>query len=384
MLAAKNLLETHLVLGNAFEADQMFKIYDELNHQHFDLEQQKTYAALEVQYQNNQKETENKLLRAQKLQDNATIKVQRVIGGSLILSGLLLSSFIFLAYRSKRNQNNLLDNKVKERTEELNDSNRELEISNRQLEKSNEELEQFAYIASHDLKQPLNTIISFSGLLQKELAKQPEEKSQVFLQYILNGSNQMKNLIEDILEYSRINKEVKNYQELNLVDLIEDVKNSISDLIHRKQARIIIESDLPILKYEKTKLYLLIKNIIENGIKYNESNPPIIKIKAQLTNDYLRMSFIDNGIGIEEQYFPKLFKMFSRLHNQNIYEGTGLGLSLCKKIVENMGGKIYLKSNVGLGSIFFVDIPSRFLVDGFNIKDDSDEKLKEKAFSFYI
>ncbi len=379
MLAAKNLLETYLLLGRTSLAEKMFKAYDELNKQHFDLAQQKTYATLEVQYQNKQKESENELLRAQKIRDDATIKLQRVLAGSFLLSGLLLSSFIFLLYRSKRNQNNILDNKVKERTVKLDQSNKELAISNRHLEKSNEELEQFAYIASHDLKQPLNTIISFSGLLEKEMNTDSDEKSKTYLKYILNGSNKMKHLIEDILEFSRINKEENNSELLCLAEIVGDVRESISDLINRKQAKIVIKSDLPCIQYERTKLYLLIKNLIENGIKYNDSKPPVIKLHTLEKEDYLRLSFTDNGIGIENQYFPKLFKMFSRLHNQNEYEGTGLGLSLCKKIVENMGGQISLESKIGKGSIFHVDIPKNFIKDSLHSNAISAKKQVEQV-----
>jgi len=143
--------------------------------------------------------------------------------------------------------------------------------------------------------------------------------------------------------------------------LVDEVKMSLCDLIDRKNATVNVIGLLPTIKNEKSKLLLLFKNFIENGIKYNQSKNPIINIAQTKVDLFTRISFSDNGIGIEEKYFPKIFKMFCRLHS-NAYDGTGLGLSLCKKIVSNMGGIVSVESKLGKGSIFCVDIPNDLFV----------------------
>lgn len=285
--------------------------------------------------------------------------------------GFLATGGALFAYRIKRTQNDLLEEKVKERTKALNESYQKLERSNQELERSNEELERFAYIASHDLKQPLNTVISFSGLLNRELEGTLNTKGSSYLNFIVKGASQMKNLIEAILEYSKLSQEKREPQVIDLNLLVGEVTDSISDLIDRKNARVNIKGTLPVLQYEKIRILLLFKNIIENGVKYNQSEIPTITIQQSDYKTFTRLSFLDNGIGIEERFFPKLFKMFSRLQNNKDYEGTGLGLSLCKKIVNNMGGEISIESESGKGSTFHVDIPSDLFVTNASFEKEA-------------
>jgi len=223
-------------------------------------------------------------------------------------------------------------------------------------------LERFAYIASHDLKQPLNTVISFSGLLKKELLGTLDAKSSTYLNFVIKGGDRMKTLIEDILEYSKLSQEKREPQVIDLNLLVDEVVDSISDLMERRNAQVNIKGTLPVLRYEKTKILILFKNLIENGIQYNQSKVPTIDIEQSEYEMFTCFSFTDNGIGIEERYFTKLFKMFSRLQNNKDYEGTGLGLSLCKKIVNNMDGEISVESTSGKGSTFYVYIPSDLFV----------------------
>jgi len=361
MRASENLLDVYLATQNTSKIIELFPIYKNLMKSHFDTEKQNTYAALEAKYQND-------ILKAQQSDNESTIKVQRIFGWSILLLSLLIIGGTLYAYRAKRTKNNLLENKVKERTKALNESNQELERSNQELERSNEELERFAYIASHDLKQPLNTVISFSGLLYKQTKGKLDTKADTYLQYVIKGGNQMKRIIEDILEYSKLSEQEREPQIIDLNLLVEEVKDAISELIERKDAQVKIVGQLSLLLNEKTKILLLFKNFIENGIKYNESPSPTISIQQSQHGHFTRLSFTDNGIGIEEKYFPKLFKMFSRLQNNKDYEGTGLGLSLCKKIVNNMGGNISIESQPGIGSTFYVDIPSDFFVEPEIIK----------------
>ncbi len=362
MKAAKHLVGIYLANQDISKAQELFPVYNELSERHFNTEQQEVRAILEAQYQNRQKEAENAHLKTQKLKNEETIKVQRILGGFILLLTLWAAGGAWFAYYIKRTQNALLEQKVEERTKALSEANQELEHSNQKLEKSNEELERFAYIASHDLKQPLNTVISFSQLLHKELEDTASKSTQDYLDFIMNSSNQMKRLIEDILEYSKLSEQKRAPQIIDLNVLVEEVEASILDMIKRKNVQINVIGTLPTLKQEKTKMVLLFKNLIENGIKYNQSKIPIISIQQCKYESFTRMSFTDNGIGIEEKHFSKLFKMFSRLHHGKDYEGTGLGLSLCKKIVQNMGGTISIESQLGEGSTFHVDIPGELII----------------------
>jgi len=362
MKAAKNLLNIYLATQNTIRAKELFPIYNNFTKLHFDTEKQKTYARLEMEFQNKKKEAENDLLKAQQIKNQATIRVQRVLALSIIFLSLLVTGAIFYAYYTKRAQNDLLEKKVLERTHALNKSNSLLEHFNKQMAKSNEELEQFAYIASHDLKQPLNTVISFSNLLNKELKNNLNTKTETYLNFIIKSGTQMKQLIEDILEYSKLNQEKRESEVIALSMLVNEVTDSIASMIEQKKAQVSIIGKLSTIKYEKTKMVLLFKNLIENGIKYNQTKIPTIKIKQSEFENNIRLSFTDNGIGIEQKYFSTLFKMFNRLHSNKDYEGTGIGLSLCKKIVHNMGGNLSLESQPGKGSTFFVDMPKELFV----------------------
>ncbi len=368
MKAAKNLLSIYLATQNTAKANDLLPTYNNLMERHFDIQKQKTYASLEAHYQNEKKEIENIRLKTQKSENQSTIKFQRILGLFVFLLSLLVIGGILYAYHTKRTQNELLEQKVEERTKALNESYHKLERSNQDLERSNEELERFAYIASHDLKQPLNTVISFSGLLDKEVKGKLDKKGETYLNYVIKGGNQMKRIIEDILEYSKLSEQEREPQLIDLNVLVDEVKDSISELIERKNAQVNIVGELSSLVHEKTKMLLLFKNFIENGIKYNQSETPTIDIQQVKYGHFTRISFKDNGIGIEEKYFPKLFKMFSRLQNEKDYEGTGLGLSLCKKIVSNMGGNVSVESQLGTGSTFHVDIPGDFFLKKEEIK----------------
>ena len=360
--ATEILLKIYLKNNEAEKADALFPVYKELIEKNFDVQKQKVMARLETEYQTKRKDAENTFLKAKQNENEVIIRLQRILAISISLIGLLATGLIFYAYRIKGNQNTLLEESVAERTRELNESYNELERSNQELERSNEELERFAYIASHDLKQPLNTVISFADLLDRELQDSSKIKGKKYLEFIQKGAGQMKHLIEDILEYSMLNKEGKDLQKIDLNQLVNEVLQSISELINRKNAHIEVLSNLPTIQYEHTKLLLVFKNLIENGIKYNESDLPTISIQHIEQEDYISISFSDNGIGIEEKYFSKLFKMFSRLENSDRYEGTGLGLSLCKKIMTNMGGTIYLESKANQGSTFTIHIPKALLL----------------------
>lgn len=315
---------------------------------------------LETKYQSEKKEIENELLRTQQEKSEAELKTKNALMTAIGFSVVLLGSLVFLlfrAYQTKHRYNKELQVQVAERTQEL-------EYSNQQLRQSNMELERFAFIASHDLKTPLGNIINFTNLLDRILESNDNKQVQQCIHFIKEGGKRMNNLIEDVLEYSKLSNTTKeNKQEqINLNILCEELANTISIYLEDKNAKIEIPQQLPIVTANYSSLFLLFKNLIENAIKYNESTTPTIKISFTQYTDTFSLFFIDNGIGIPEEFFDKIWDMFSRLHTHSKYEGTGLGLATCKKLIHTLKGTIHVKSTVGVGSIFEIRLPSSCLV----------------------
>lgn len=255
-------------------------------------------------------------------------------------------------------QNTLLLNQQKE----LVNKNQLLENRSELLLNSNQELERFAYIASHDLKTPLNNIISFSLLLEEELKDFDNENAQQYFQFIKDGSSKMNNLIVDVLEYSKMSSKETKKVEINLKELIESIMTDISEYINHRKATITIHNELGVIHSNTAQMYLLFKNLIENGIKYNQSTHPKIEISSTQEKEQVIFEIKDNGIGIDPKYHKNIFQMFTRLHTNREYDGTGLGLALCKKIVNGLNGKIELVSESGEGSKFIISLPNKHFI----------------------
>ncbi len=228
----------------------------------------------------------------------------------------------------------------------------ELEKQNVKLQNMNRELEQFAYLTSHDLQEPLRTLTSFAELLQKEYNGKLKGEGEVYLDFILKSSDRMKILIKDLLDYSRIGK-LKNVTNINCNELVKEVLIDIDFLINENNAKITIE-DLPVITCDRTELRQLFQNLIINSIKFRKKGEvPLISISAVKLDDYWRFAIQDNGIGIDEIDKEKIFLLFKRLHNRKDYDGTGIGLSICKKIVEMNNGHIWVESKINEGSTFY-------------------------------
>ena len=227
---------------------------------------------------------------------------------------------------------------------------------NTKLTSSNEEVEQFAYIASHDLQEPLRTVTNYIELLQTEYKGKLDTDADEYLDIIKGATVRMQALIKDLLSYSRIGKE-KNKTVVDCNILLREVMNDIFTSIKENKAKINFEQ-LPILNGYSSGLKSLFQNLISNSLKFRKSDThPIINIVVRDEDREWLFSINDNGIGINKKYFDKLFIIFQRLHNREEYPGTGIGLAQCKKIVELHGGRIWVESEPGNGSTFYFTIP---------------------------
>ncbi len=226
------------------------------------------------------------------------------------------------------------------------------------LQHSNQELERFAYIASHDLKEPLRTVSSFMTLLERKLQHQLDDESKEFIGYATDGAKRMHELIEAVLSYSKIDKNPIQKKPVDLNKLMTIVTTNLKDIIQQKNAKIIY-NDLPIIYAERVHIQRLLQNLVENGLKYNDASNPQVKITYFKTKEYFEFAVIDNGIGVQEEYQYKIFEMFKRLHNSSVYKGTGIGLAICKKIILRHQGEIWLDTTLRKekGAVFRFRIP---------------------------
>jgi light-regulated signal transduction histidine kinase (bacteriophytochrome) len=244
----------------------------------------------------------------------------------------------------------------------LEDVNHQLEAQNTMLARSNEELQRFAYVASHDLQEPLRKIISFSGLLVERMPDGVGADAAMYVDRIVGSATRMKQLIEDLLVFSRVGGAV----ELNPVDCdlaLRSVLDSLAVAIGETRATV-THDPLPTILANRTSIEQLFQNMIGNALKYRSEAPPHIHVSAEACDGEWRLTVADNGIGIDMAYAERIFQVFQRLHPRGQYEGTGIGLAVCKRIVESCGGRIGVDSTSGAGSTFWFTLPATPLASG--------------------
>lgn len=248
-----------------------------------------------------------------------------------------------------------LEMKVQERTAKLN-------ILVKELKRSNEELKQFAYVTSHDLQEPLRTISSFTQLLKRRYESKLDEDADEFIEYIVDGANRMQTMIKALLDYSRVNTRGNEFKLSNFEKVLDQTLSSLKIAIDESNAIITVDT-LPTVMADDKQMIQLFQNLISNAIKFRKKNRNIeIYISYQKVSDNYIFSVSDNGIGIDPQFKNRIFEVFQRLHTRDEYSGTGIGLAICKKIVERHGGQIWVESKYGNGSTFYFTIKS-------NLKD---------------
>jgi PAS domain S-box-containing protein len=216
-----------------------------------------------------------------------------------------------------------------------------------ELKLINNELQQFAYVASHDLQEPLRTVTSYMQLIEKRYKDKLDPEGEEFIRYAVDGAARMHMLIRDLLTYSRVGTNAMPFEQVDCKAVLDTTLDNLHRSIQQNKATINIDDNLPSLKADPLQLGLLFQNLISNAIKFRSNESPVIHIKAEELETHWRFSFIDNGIGIEKEYADRVFVIFQRLHTRQQYPGSGIGLAVCKKIVERHGGKIWVEANDG-------------------------------------
>jgi signal transduction histidine kinase len=234
------------------------------------------------------------------------------------------------------------------------------EIKQRQeLARSNAELEQFAYIASHDLQAPLQTIANYAQLLERRYRGQLDEKADKFINYIVDGVRRMQTQINDLLEYSRFGRQRSTFRDTDCNLVVEQAIANLRSEIEQNEAVITCQDNLPTLIADSSQLVVLFQNLLGNSIKYRSRVQPVIKITAIARENSWQFFIADNGIGIEPKYQQRIFQIFQRLHTREEYPGNGMGLAICQKIVERHGGTIGVESQLNCGATFHFTLPAR-------------------------
>jgi PAS domain S-box-containing protein len=236
-------------------------------------------------------------------------------------------------------------------------ADRELRQRMRGLEQSNADLEQFASIASHDLREPLRMVVSYTQLLSERYSGKLDEKADKFITYAVQGATRMQRLIDDLLAYSRLENPGRPSLPTTISDALRDAISDMRASIQDSGAEI-SHGSLPVVLVDPVQLTQLFQNLIHNAIKFRREEPPRIEVSAESEGGMWRIFVRDNGIGIEKRYFDRIFQMFQRLHEHSKYDGNGIGLATARKIVERHGGTIGLASTPGQGSTFFFTLPA--------------------------
>ncbi|MCK8523457.1 YfiR/HmsC family protein [Aquimarina sp. D1M17] len=313
------------------------------------LEIEKQYEVLENQ--KSQIENQKLTLEKQSTELNKQKKIN-ILLICLVALFLLVSFMVYRSYLAKKRFN-----------KELQEKNLAIYEQSLELESKNKELEQFAYIASHDLQEPLNTISSFIGLISEDYGDSFDEVGKESLNFIQDASERMKRLINALLQYSRLGRR-SDYEKVDVNEVFKELTSDLKTRIEETGASI-TAANLPVVLGSEIEIRLLLQNLVSNGIKFRaKTTVPEVHINcikvtdlSEENRDYWKFSVTDNGIGIPKEHQDRIFAIFQRLHSRDEYQGTGIGLAHCKKIVESHGGKIWLNSEVGKGSTFYFTIP---------------------------
>jgi light-regulated signal transduction histidine kinase (bacteriophytochrome) len=225
------------------------------------------------------------------------------------------------------------------------------------LERSNRELEQFAYVASHDLQEPLRKVASFCQLLERRYQGQLDERADQYIGFAVDGAKRMQVLINDLLAFSRVGRLAREQVVIGCDEILAQAKTNLAAVIEETGAEIVVTGPLPAVRGEPALLTAVFQNLLGNAVKFRGDEPPRVTLSAERDGDFWAFTCADNGIGIEAEYADRIFVIFQRLHPKDAYPGTGIGLAMCRKIVEYHGGRIWLDTDAGKGTTFRFTLP---------------------------
>jgi signal transduction histidine kinase len=327
------------------------------------------------------KQEENRLL---KLRMEETAKSSRIARTVMVTGEVLAVAFLCLAgivvgqemgqrRRAEEEVHMLnadLEQRVADRTAELNERAKE-------LARSNSELQQFAYVASHDLQEPLRMVASFTQLLAKRYKDKLDDDARDFINYAVDGATRMQALISDLLNYSRVGTQGKPLERTDSEALFKRVLESLQFNIEESGA-VIVSDTLPVVMADPQQLGQLFQNLLTNAIKFRGAGPPHVRISTERNGNEWKISVRDNGIGISQEHAERIFVIFQRLHTKTEYPGTGIGLAICKKIVERHGGSIWIEPSPGGGTTFCFTIPA---IENHEIQRREQNELRVPAYA---
>lgn len=289
------------------------------------------------------------------LEVNKKAQHSKLVAFGLIAVFFLIVSIIVSSLLSKQKK---LTHLLEARNIEIKEQKDKIQLQNKELESSNEDLQQFAYVASHDLREPLRMITSYGKILTRRYNDILDDNGQEFLYYMTDAASRLDNLLLDLLKYAKTSSNIQPFEDVSTIELMKSVRSFTKNSFLEKNATLEVnEENLPVIKGRKTQLYQLFQNFITNGLKYNLNENPHIKVDCKESDSEYIFSFSDNGIGIEKEHYAKIFEMFQRLHAKDKFEGTGIGLATCKKIADVHNGRITIQSEKEVGSTFYFHVP---------------------------
>jgi light-regulated signal transduction histidine kinase (bacteriophytochrome) len=247
---------------------------------------------------------------------------------------------------------------VAEQSQKLDDALNQLNAQAVELKRSNEELEQFAYVASHDLQEPLRMVASYTQLLERRYGDKLDDNAREFIAFAVDGARRMQALIDALLQYSRVGSRAGEMAQVDLNEVLDAARINLTVAIEEAQAEVIADK-LPSVVADQTQMIQLFQNLIGNAIKFRGEQRPCVHVSATPESGRVHVVVKDNGIGIDPRYANRIFMVFQRLHTQAEYPGTGIGLALCRKIVERHGGAIWVESEPGKGAAFHFTLANK-------------------------
>ena len=350
--AVNILAETYSEVGDYKEAYQYATHYNQLVRKAQNDEKQRITDELEAKYQN-----EKQLLEINELKEEKEEQEKRLYGLiGIVLFAVCGLAIMVYAIRQKNKATKALNEKntaLQAAEQSLFDKNQELE---RYIE-SNLQLENFAHLASHDLREPMRNIVSFSQLLEKSTKGKLTEREFEYLGFIRQGTRRIEGLVKDLLDYSTITNTPLEITQVSVNQLVEEVKVDIHQLLNEKGGGIIVQELPEYIFADRSRIYQLLQNLLTNALRYGrEGVPPEIVVSGEEGVAYYHFQIADNGLGIEEEFFDQIFLLFKTLENKTISNSSGIGLATCKKVVKDHQGKIWLESKVGEGTTFYFTI----------------------------